>query len=148
MDKSTAETIVKVYAILLWIAAFFVALGALGFLFMSSFMGGAFGGAFTMMAPAVSQGMMGQALVGGTLVGIGMALVLVLLAAIAVAYAHIGRGLWLREPWARTGALVVAVISLLSFPFGTILGAFGIWLFGFEPAVKGLFGKTAAKKKR
>lgn len=153
MEKSTAETIVKVYAVLFWVVAFFVALGALGLLFFSSFLGGMMGGAFTMMGPALTDEMMGEAFAGTALVGLGMIIAILVLAAVIAAYALVGRGLWRHESWARIGALVISILTVFSFPVGTIVGGLGIWLFGFEPSVKNLFGKVAApvkakKKKR
>ena len=39
-----------------------------------------------------------------------------------------GIGLLQRAPWARILALVMAFLSLLSFPFGTALGIYTIWV--------------------
>jgi len=39
-----------------------------------------------------------------------------------------GAGLLSRAPWARTLALVVGVLSLLSFPIGTAVGIYTIWV--------------------
>ncbi len=39
-----------------------------------------------------------------------------------------GIGLVNRVPWARTLTLVVAFFSLLSFPFGTAIGIYAIWV--------------------
>ena len=39
-----------------------------------------------------------------------------------------GIGLLQRAPWARTLALVMAFLSLISFPFGTALGIYTIWV--------------------
>ena len=51
--------------------------------------------------------------------------VIVLLAAIlngATAY-----GLLARKSWGRTLAIIVSILSLLSIPFGTVLGGFGLY---------------------
>ena len=40
----------------------------------------------------------------------------------------VGIGLLKRRPWARIGGIVVAVLSLVAFPFGTALGAYALWV--------------------
>lgn len=37
-------------------------------------------------------------------------------------------GLFEREPWARILGIVVAILALLRFPFGTALGAYTLWV--------------------
>ncbi len=39
-----------------------------------------------------------------------------------------GFGLVGRRPWARLLAIVLSVLGLVSFPFGTALGAYGLWV--------------------
>jgi hypothetical protein len=39
-----------------------------------------------------------------------------------------GIGLLNRAPWARTLTLIIAFLSLLSFPFGTAFGIYAIWV--------------------
>jgi hypothetical protein len=43
---------------------------------------------------------------------------------------HVGLGAMLRRyrPWARLGALGLAVINVVLFPFGTALGAYACWV--------------------
>ncbi len=141
MDRSTAETITRVYAILVWFGAFWIVLAAFALLFIGSFMGGMMGGVFSGMMPMMDEEVFGQMAAAGGLFGIGLIILLVVLAALAVAYIIIGRAIWHRESWGRTAGLVISIISVLSFPIGTLIGAFGIWLFGFEPAVKELFAR-------
>ena len=40
----------------------------------------------------------------------------------------VGRGLLQYEAWARTGALVLAFISLINLPFGTAIGVYTMWV--------------------
>jgi hypothetical protein len=40
----------------------------------------------------------------------------------------VGIGLLKRKPWARIGGIVVAVLSLFAVPFGTIFGAYALWV--------------------
>ena len=46
-----------------------------------------------------------------------------------------GIGLLSFKPWARILAIVISILDLINFPFGTILGFYGIWvLFSREGA--------------
>ena len=40
----------------------------------------------------------------------------------------IGIGLFRLRPWARIGGIVVAILSLFAFPFGTVLGIYALWV--------------------
>ena len=40
----------------------------------------------------------------------------------------IGIGLVRRRPWARIAGIVVSILGLIVFPFGTILGVYGLWV--------------------
>ena len=138
MERDTAEIIVKVYAVLAWLGALVGLLGALFFFGI-----GSFGGMGAMMGDASAIG-------GGFLAGLGIIFAIIMLA-IAVFEAFVGYGLWTKTSWARVAAIVLSVLSLFSFPIGTIIGAIGIWLFGFEETVKSLFSAPApvvAKKKQ
>ena len=66
-----------------------------------------------------------------------------LLLLVAAANVIIGWGLWKQREWGRIGALVLAVLGLLKFPIGTVIGALIIWYllredvrreFQFQPA--------------
>jgi hypothetical protein len=50
----------------------------------------------------------------------------------------VGIGLIKRKAWARVGGIVVAVLSLLAFPFGTVLGVYSLWVL-FSPDTERLF---------
>jgi len=117
LEKSTAETLVKVYAVLAWVGAVVMGLFALFF----------FG-----MGPALPG--MPMMLYGGWMQAIA-----VVMLAIAVLDAIVGWGLWTKQPWARIAAIVVSVLQVFSFPIGTLVGGFGIYLFGFEPNVQKMF---------
>lgn len=49
-----------------------------------------------------------------------------------------GFGLLGFRPWARILTIVLSAIELLNFPFGTILGAYGLWVL-MTPATERLF---------
>ena len=46
----------------------------------------------------------------------------------------VGYGLIKRRSWARVFTIVLSVINLFAFPFGTMLGAYGLWVM-FQPGV-------------
>ena len=46
---------------------------------------------------------------------------------LAVANVVVGWGLWRLRPWARPSAMVLAVLRLVNFPLGTLIGAVSIW---------------------
>jgi hypothetical protein len=124
MEVSTAETIVKIYAILAWLGALVMLIGAVALL-----VGGSFLGAFLPVGTNTA-GFVGA-------LSIGLAILLLIVAAF---YVLVGFGLWTRRPWARIAVIIMSILDLFSFPVGTIIGVIGIWLFGFEDTVKGLFG--------
>jgi zinc-ribbon domain len=47
-----------------------------------------------------------------------------------------GFGLLNRRPWARTLAIIAAILALLKFPFGTALGVYTLWV--LAPGASGL----------
>jgi hypothetical protein len=118
---------VQVYAVLAWIGAFIAAITGLGIILGGSLLGGI----GFMVGPEAR-------VIGGLLAVLGIAFG-ILLIFMAVFDLFVGIGLWGRKPWARIATLIFSALSLVSFPVGTLIGALGIWLFGFEPTVKGLF---------
>ena len=50
-------------------------------------------------------------------------------------------GLFKRRPWGRVLAIIDSSISLISFPIGTILGAYGFWVLLPEDAALYLSGE-------
>jgi len=57
----------------------------------------------------------------------GMALVS-LLVVLSLPSLIIGVGLIRMRPWARIGGMVLSVMSLIMVPFGTVIGAYGLWV--------------------
>jgi hypothetical protein len=53
---------------------------------------------------------------------------LVLLLALSLPGLIAGIGLLYMKPWAKILGLVVSALDLLSFPFGTALGIYGLWV--------------------
>lgn len=53
-----------------------------------------------------------------------------------------GWGLIKHRPWSRSLTLVLSLLNLMAFPFGTVLGAYGIWVL-FQAGAIDLLGGTA-----
>jgi hypothetical protein len=53
----------------------------------------------------------------------------------------IGVGLLRLRPWARIAGIVVSIMSLIAVPFGTVLGAYGLWVL-FSKDTERLFSPT------
>ena len=52
-----------------------------------------------------------------------------------------GMGLYKRKEWARILALVLSIVEIFSFPFGTAIGIYSIWAL-IQPETVAEFGKT------
>ena len=120
MDKSSATTAVKIIAILYWVGAALGIITGIAMIFGGSFLGS--------MMPTGGGFMAGLFAIWG-----------LILFVIGVVNIFVGLGLWKFKNWARIVAIVFAVISLLSFPIGTIIGIAIIYLLVFEKTVKSLF---------
>jgi hypothetical protein len=59
------------------------------------------------------------------LTGIALVLFLVVMSVPAIL---IGYGLYRLRPWARIAGIVISIVSLMAFPFGTVLGIYGLWV--------------------
>ncbi len=57
---------------------------------------------------------------------------------LAVPSVILGWALLKRKPWSRMFGVVLSAIQLIHFPFGTALGAYGLWALT-SPAAKALF---------
>jgi hypothetical protein len=97
-------------------------LGALCGLIIMIIFGGAYGIVAVMSThrPEAAMAMPIIAIVGGAI-----ALLLLLLSAPSVVA---GIALLYLKPWARPLAIVVSALHLLSIPFGTALGIYGLWV--------------------
>ena len=54
-----------------------------------------------------------------------------------------GIGLLQRRPWARIAGIVISILSLMMFPFGTIVGVYGLWVL-FSKDTEQLFEPSRA----
>jgi hypothetical protein len=119
-----------VLALLHFVQALFALLGAI-----AVFGGMALAGGAMAFAPDIPGWV--AALVGGMGVLVG-----VFLAALALPGLALGYGLFARRSWARPLGLLVGALSLLNFPFGTILGAYTLWAM-LQPETSALLGRSA-----
>ena len=119
-----------VLAVLHLIQGFFALLTAIAVLGGMAIAGGAMA-----FAPDVPGWV--AALVGGLGVAVGL-----FLAALAIPGIALGYGLFARKSWARPLGLVVGVLSLVNFPFGTILGVYTLWAL-LQSETAALLGRTA-----
>lgn len=74
------------------------------------------------------------------IVGVVMAVGIGFVVLIGAAHAVVGWGLWQMRPWARIGAIVLAVLSLFNVPIGTAIGALILWYL-FQPEGREAFGE-------
>lgn len=54
-----------------------------------------------------------------------------------------GMGLYKRKEWARVLTLVLSIIEIFSFPFGTAIGIYSIWAL-IQPETINEFGKNSS----
>ncbi|KAA0009146.1 MAG: hypothetical protein FE036_01105 [Thermoplasmata archaeon] len=80
-------------------------------------------------------GFTGLGIAGSLLIGMGAIVLIIGLIDFAVAY-----GLWNLQSWARTAAIIFAIIGLLGFPIGTIISIIILWYL-FKPEIKEAFGQ-------
>jgi hypothetical protein len=122
------ETHVKVLAVL------HIAMGALGVLGACVLMV-IFGGAAGLVGATGDP----DARFAVPIIGItGMALVLFVLVR-SLPGLFIGIGLLKFRSWARVGGIVLSIFDLILFPFGTVVGVYGLWVL-FSKETERLFG--------
>jgi len=114
-----------------------IALGAFG-LFGAAVLMVVFGGAAGMVGANVDA----DAAIAVPIIGItGVALVAFLIV-LSLPSVLIGIGLLRFRPWARIAGIVVSMLSLVMIPFGTIVGAYGLWVL-FSNETERLFSGPA-----
>ena len=87
-----------------------------------------------------SSGEEGAAL-GSTVLGLAGAVLTTVLIVFSIPSVIAGWGLLMLKPWARILGIIVAAISLIRFPIGTIFGIYALWVL-FQKDTEALFVKT------
>jgi hypothetical protein len=111
------DTHVKVLAILNIISGAVGLFGALVLMLVFGLSAGAVG------ASHDPDAVMALPIIGLTGIALVIFAVLVSLPALIVGY-----GLYRFRPWARVAGIVLSIVSLIVFPFGTLLGVYGLWV--------------------
>ena len=115
-------------------------LGGLFIVFGALYVLLAFGSSMIMglVAGIVSTQGGNDAAVGASVLGMAGAAMFVVLLCLGIPGIIAGMGLLKFKRWARILAIVLSVIRLISFPFGTILGIYGLWVL-FNKETEALF---------
>jgi hypothetical protein len=100
-----------------------------------------------MLVFGVSAGAVGvsgdpDAAFAAPIIGITGTVVVTFLVMLSLPGIIIGIGLLKLRPWARIAGIVVSIMSLIAFPFGTVLGAYGLWVL-FSKDTERLFSPAA-----
>jgi hypothetical protein len=84
-----------------------------------------------------------DAVVAVPIIGLTGTMVVLFTVALSLPSIIIGWGLYRMRPWSRIAGIVLSIVSLISFPFGTILGVYGLWVL-FSKDGQRLFEATPA----
>jgi len=82
-----------------------------------------------------------DAVVGASILGFTGAAAFVFWLCLGIPGLLAGYGLLTFKPWARILAIILSAIRLISFPFGTALGAYGLWVL-FNKETEALFNEA------
>ena len=120
-------------------------LGALFIIFGALYVVLAFGSTMIMGVVAALVGSQGgdDAAVGASVLGFAGAALFVVLLCIGIPGIITGIGLLKFKRWSRIAGIVLSAIRLISFPFGTIVGIYGLWVL-FNKETEALFDNPPA----
>ncbi len=120
-------------------------LGALNIAFGALYVILAFGSSMIVGVVAGIVGSQGgdDAAVGATVLGMAGAALFIFWLCIGIPGIIAGMGLLKFKRWARILAIVLSAIRLIQFPFGTILGVYGLWVL-FNKETEALFENPPA----
>lgn len=130
------QTHVKVLAVLMIVLSAFGLLAALG-------LGAMFG--IAGMATAVSGDP--DAAIAVPIIGITGTVLTIFLLILALPGLIAGWGLLSFKPWARILGIVLCVVNLLFFPYGTAVGIYGLWVL-FNKDTERLFSNPVVPQPR
>jgi hypothetical protein len=80
--------------------------------------------------------------IGGLLPTTMFGIITLAFMAISILNLIVGYGLWILKPWARIGAIALAIVGLIFLPVGTIAGALTLWYL-LKPEVAAAFGSNS-----
>lgn len=106
------------------LGAIYIALSTLS-LFVALFVAMAVGTASAIVGTAADPN---DAAVALPIIGIAGTALVVFLVVVSLPGLIAGIGLLKMRPWARVVGIVVAILSLLNIPLGTIVGVYGLWV--------------------
>jgi hypothetical protein len=95
------------------------------FLALALFLAVAMGGAAGIVGAAADPQ---DAAIAIPVLGIAGTMLIVVLSVFALPGLVAGYGLLTFRPWARIVGIVLSAVGLLYFPFGTVLGGYGLWV--------------------
>ncbi|MEP6914404.1 MAG: hypothetical protein ABJC89_02105 [Acidobacteriota bacterium] len=95
------------------------------FLALALFLAVAMGGAAGIVGAAADPQ---DAAIAIPVLGIAGTMLIVILMVFALPGLVAGYGLLTFRPWARIAGIVLSAVGLIYFPFGTILGGYGLWV--------------------
>lgn len=119
------------------LGAAYIALSAFG-LVAALFLALAVGTASTIVGVAADAH---DAAIAIPILGIAGTALVVFLVIVSLPALIAGIGLLKFRPWARILGIVVAILSLIHIPFGTIVGIYGLWVL-FNKDTERLFSET------
>lgn len=120
----------------------------LGVLYIALSAIGVVGALFLMLALGTATSIVGlnaeanDAAVALPIIGIAGTALVTFLLAVSLPGLIVGIGLVNLKPWARIGAMVLAVIHLINIPIGTALGIYALWVL-FNKDTELLFTREA-----
>jgi hypothetical protein len=112
------QTHVKVLAVLFMILGALGVLGALGIMAL-------FGGAAGLVGATAPSD---EALIAVPAIGLTGTFLTIFLLVVSVPGLVAGFGLWSFKSWARILGIVLCALNLIAFPWGTLLGIYGLWV--------------------
>jgi hypothetical protein len=105
------------------VGALNIVLGAFGLLLAAALML-IFGGATWLVGASGDP----DAAMAVPILGLTGAAISTLLLLLSLPSVIIGIGLLQRRSWARVAGIVISLLNLFNFPFGTLLGVYGLWV--------------------
>ena len=107
------------------LGALYIAFGVLGLLaaFAMLVIFGGLAGAISMFAHNEPD-----AAVAAPILGVIAVVLFFFIAVMSIPGIAVGIGLVKFQSWARIGGLILSALNLMNFPFGTALGAYGLWV--------------------